>query len=96
VATLLVQSGGSIAAAQNVIIGDQADSSGVINITGETGSPPTQWNLMFGGTLIVGNGGSGTLDITQGGTAAVISGGAGTIDVGVTAGTMEAPAGQAR
>ena len=82
--------GGSVATVVGgVVVGDQSGAAGVLTLSGTAtvGTVTTRSEIGFGGALVVGNAGDGTLEVQSGALVAAISGGRGEIDIAVAAGS---------
>ncbi len=82
-ADLAVQGGGQVAAGQ-IIVGDLSGADGTITVGGTAGGIPS--TLSFASTVVVGNGGSGTLQVSGGASVGPAIAGAGTVDIGALSG----------
>ncbi|HUB28034.1 MAG TPA: hypothetical protein VL992_21590 [Tepidisphaeraceae bacterium] len=74
-ATMEIDSGGQVAAAGSVSIGDQSGGDGSVTVDGDSSS------LQFGDTLIVGNSGTGELNVTGGASVSPAADATGEVDV---------------
>jgi T5SS/PEP-CTERM-associated repeat protein len=76
---LTLRGGGTVSTSGNVAVGDQPDAIGSITVSGAATT------LGWGGTLEIGNAGTGTVTVLSG-TVAVNTGGVGDIAVGASSG----------
>jgi len=90
IATVTVESGGNIAVAGDVTLGEQSSATGTLDIKGTNADGSVPSGLGFGGKLVVGEGGTGTLNITDGALVAPTPGGEGTIEIAVQTGSTGA------
>jgi T5SS/PEP-CTERM-associated repeat protein len=86
-ATVSVTNGGSLIADEDVLLGDDATSSGKLTVDGDDetmGNVPSA--LSYKGSLIVGDDGVGTLVVDDDGFVSFADGGTGEIDIGADPG----------
>jgi T5SS/PEP-CTERM-associated repeat protein len=81
IAVMTIEGGGNVASTDDVTLGDQNGASGEVDIDGVSADGSTPSGLGFGGTLTIGNGGTGTLKISDGALVAPTSGGKGAIEI---------------
>jgi T5SS/PEP-CTERM-associated repeat protein len=86
IATAVVESGGQIDVGENVTLGAESAASGLLTVTGTAGASTSGESaapseLIFGGSLLVGDAGLGSLNIISGAEVTEGSGDLGVIDI---------------
>jgi T5SS/PEP-CTERM-associated repeat protein len=89
IATVTVAGAGNIAALGDVTLGESLNSSGLVTVTGSVTvqSKTSPSGFGWGGTLIIGNAGFGSLVVQQGALAAPTPDGTGTVEIGALDGS---------
>ena len=87
IATVTIESGGNVAVAGDTVLGDEGAATGEIDVKGASADSSTPSGLGFGGTLTIGDGGTGTLKISAGGLVAPTPGGTGAIEIAAQSGS---------
>jgi T5SS/PEP-CTERM-associated repeat protein len=89
IATVTVAAAGNIAALGDVTLGESQNSSGLVTVTGSVTvqSKTSPSGFGWGGTLIIGNAGFGSLVVQQGALAAPTPDGTGTVEIGALDGS---------
>jgi len=87
IATLTIESGGDVAVAGDTALGEAGAATGEIDVKGTSASSSAPSELGFGGTLTIGEAGTGTLKISAGGLVAPNPGGTGKIEIAADKGS---------
>jgi len=87
IATVTVESGGNVAVTGDTVLGEAGAATGEIDVKGTSASSSAPSELGFGGTLTIGEAGTGTLKISAGGLVAPNPGGTGTIEIAADKGS---------
>jgi T5SS/PEP-CTERM-associated repeat protein len=83
-----VAGGGRLVSVSDLTIGDNPNGDGTVTVSGvETGAPsPVRSSIGYGGDLVVGNLGTGRLQVSDGGLVAPTKGGSGAMSIGAQQG----------